>query len=132
MSKANKGGYQILDLSFLGDLEVGENYIRVEFTNEDKRIFKDDNFRNLYNTISNTNNKKRFVITGLTLEGVEYKDILVRNVQYSIYREEGADIIPTTSNPYITLRLYNGTSIYIGYTFTGYDTIVIEITGGVN
>ena len=130
MSKENKGGYQILDLSFVENLTIGENYINVEFIDDKYSSFKDDNFRNLYKTVSNPNNKKRFVITGITLDGIEYKDILVRNVSYG-YQLDADGNISTTANPYITLILYNGTSIIIGYSYIGYPTILIEITGGI-
>ena len=128
MSKTNKGGYQLLDLSFLGNLTVGENYIKFEtIKNHEGSVvgIRDDNFRNLYNIVSNTNNKKPFVITGLLFDDVEYKDILVRNVDY--HQRE----ITITTTPYITLALYNGTSIIIGYSYPGYDALLIEITGGV-
>lgn len=126
MTKTNKGGYQILDLSFVGNLNVDENYIPTELINlNDKSVFKDDNFRNLYNILSNKNNKKQFVITGLTVGNIEYRDVLVRNVEYN------QDTIYPTTSPYITLKLYNGTSIIIGYAYPGYSAILIEITGGI-
>ena len=131
MSKTNKGGYQILDLSSLGNLAMGENYLNAEFVDGVYTLFKDDNIRNLYKTVSNPNNKKSFVITGITIDNVEYKDILVRNVTYGTQRNSDGTIA-ISANPYIPLNLYNGTSIIIGYAYIGYPTINIEITGGIS